>query len=61
MFTNDWPTTEDMVFGNGRDLSGWILDFPLLDPNGIDVVDDKNQAYYSSVFSSVALKASKFL
>ncbi|KIM83371.1 hypothetical protein PILCRDRAFT_819610 [Piloderma croceum F 1598] len=56
---NDWPTTSDLVYGNGGNLSGWLLDLDLVTPDGFDVFDSNNQAYYGSVLSSVLAKAAK--
>ncbi|KAF8650407.1 hypothetical protein AX16_005214 [Volvariella volvacea WC 439] len=54
---NDWPTVPDLVFGNGQDLSGWLLDFPLVTPDGINLFSDDNQAFFGSVLWSVMAKA----
>lgn len=54
---NDWPTISDLVYGNGGNLNGWLLDLDLATPDGIDVFDSNNQAFYGSVLSSVMAKA----
>jgi lysophospholipase len=56
---NDWPTALDLVNGNGGNLSGWLLDLDLGTPNGLNIFDDKNQAYFGSILSSVKAKAAK--
>lgn len=56
---NDWPTVKDLVFGNGDQLSGWLLDLDLALPNGINLFDDKNQAFYGGILWSVMAKAAK--
>lgn len=54
---NDWPTVKDMVFGNGGDKPGWMLDFSLASPDGDDIFDDKNQEWYGSIIWSIMAKA----
>lgn len=54
---NDWPTIKDMVYGNGGNLSGWILDLPLASPDGDDVFNQENQDFYGSILWSVYAKA----
>ena len=56
---NDWPTVQDLVYGNGGNLSGWLLDLNLGTPNGFNLFDGKNQAFYGSVLYSVMAKAAK--
>ena len=56
---NDWPTISDLVYGNGGNLSGWLLDLDLATPDGFDLFDSNNQAFYGSVLSSVMAKAAK--
>ena len=56
---NDWPTISDLVYGNGDNLSGWLLDLDLAAPDGFDVFDSNNQAFYRSVLSGVMAKAAK--
>lgn len=57
MFFNNWPTIKDLVYGNGNDLAGWLLDLPFATPDGDDLFDDKNQAFYGSMLYSVMAKA----
>jgi lysophospholipase len=57
LFMNDWPTIPDMVYGDGKDLAGWLLDLDLATPDGVNLFDDKNQAYYGSLLWSVSAKA----
>ncbi|KAF4620337.1 hypothetical protein D9613_000636 [Agrocybe pediades] len=56
---NDWPTTDDLVFGNGKELSGWLLDIPFVTPDGDNIFSDKNQAFYGSLLWSVVSKANQ--
>jgi hypothetical protein len=56
---NNWPTVKDLVYGNGNDLGGWLLDINLVSPDGVDLFSDKNQAFFGSVLWSVMSKASK--
>ncbi|EIN11650.1 phospholipase B [Punctularia strigosozonata HHB-11173 SS5] len=59
LFLNNWPTVKDMVYGNGGNLTGWLLDLPLATPDGDDLFNDKNQAWFGSVLWSVEAKANK--
>ncbi|PBK78822.1 phospholipase B [Armillaria solidipes] len=61
LYANDFPTIQDMVFGNGNDRAGWLLDLDLFLPDGDDIFNDDNQAYYGSIMLSVIAKASKGL
>jgi lysophospholipase len=56
---NDWPLIPDLVLGNGNNLSGWIIDLPLPDPDGVDVFSTNNQAFYGSLIWSIEAKANK--
>jgi lysophospholipase len=55
LYMNDFPTIEDLVFGNG-DLSGWLLDLGLVTPDGDDVFSEKNQYFYGSLLWGVVAK-----
>ena len=57
LFFNDWPTIRDLVFGDGKDLGGWLLDLPFASPDGLNVLTDENQAFYGSLLWSVMAKA----
>ncbi|KAL0946696.1 hypothetical protein HGRIS_012883 [Hohenbuehelia grisea] len=57
LFMNDWPAIQDLVLGNNKDLSGWLLEFPLWTPGGINLLGAENQAFFGSVLSSVIAKA----
>ncbi|KAI0028749.1 phospholipase B [Vararia minispora EC-137] len=57
LFANDWPTMEELIFGNGADLSGWLLDLDLAIPGGVDVFNVMNQYFYGSIIWSVMAKA----
>jgi len=59
LYMNDFPTIQDLVYGNGNSLSGWLLDKDLFIPGGINIFNDENQDYYSSVIASVKAKALK--
>lgn len=50
-----------MIFGNGGNLSGWILDLNLAAPDGLDLFDSENQDYFGSILWSVVAKANKSL
>lgn len=61
---NNFPQIRDLVLGNtdtGGDLPGWLLDLDIGIPNGINIFDDKNQAYYGSLLWDVYSKANKGL
>jgi lysophospholipase len=57
LYFNNWPTIPDLVFGNGEELSGWLLDLPFVSPDGVNVFTDNNQDFYGSVLWSVQAKA----
>jgi lysophospholipase len=57
LFFNNWPTIKDLVFGNGADLSGWLLDLPFVTPDGSNLFSDENQAFFGSLLWSVISKA----
>ncbi|RDB16981.1 Lysophospholipase 1 [Hypsizygus marmoreus] len=59
LFFNNWPTIYDMVLGNGKDMDGWLLDFSLVTPDGINLFSDMNQAFFGSLLWSVIAKAFK--
>jgi lysophospholipase len=46
------------VYGNGQNLSGWLLDLDLFLPAGLNILDDKNTFFFQSVIASVVAKAS---
>lgn len=54
---NNWPTIDDLVFGNGQSLAGWLLDLPFVNPDGGNVLSDKNQAFFGSILWSIISKA----
>ena len=45
------------MYGNGGDLTGWLLDLDLFLPAGLNVLDDKNTFFFQSVVTSVVAKA----
>ncbi|KAH8119292.1 phospholipase B [Phellopilus nigrolimitatus] len=59
LFFNDWPKIPDMIFGNGGNLSGWILDLNLATPDGDNLFDEDNQYFFGSLLWSVVAKADK--
>jgi lysophospholipase len=54
---NDFPTIRDLVYGNGENLSGWLLDLDLATPDGINLFSDDNQYFFGSLLWSVLAKA----
>lgn len=54
---NDWPDILDLVFGNGDNFSGWLLDLPFATPDGDDIFSDDNQYFFGSILWSVKAKA----
>jgi lysophospholipase len=56
---NDWPTIPDLVFGNGNNLSGWLIDLGFVLPDGIDIFSTNNQAFFGSIIWSTEAKANK--
>ena len=54
---NDFPDIDELVFGNGKDLDGWLLDLPFASPDGDNVLTEQNQNFYGSVLWSVIAKA----
>ncbi|KAI0066051.1 phospholipase B [Artomyces pyxidatus] len=59
MYMNDWPTVKDMVYGNGVNTSGWLLDLALATPDGDNLFSKLNQEWYGSLLWSVVAKANK--
>ncbi|EPQ56964.1 hypothetical protein GLOTRDRAFT_73425 [Gloeophyllum trabeum ATCC 11539] len=49
LYMNNWLTIKDMVFGNGGNLSGWLLDLNLAAPAGIDLFNQDNQYFFGSL------------
>ncbi|KZP28406.1 phospholipase B [Athelia psychrophila] len=56
---NDWPTISDLVYGNGGNLSGWLLDMDLIIPDGIDVLNKGNLDFFDSLLTSIDAKRSQ--
>jgi lysophospholipase len=54
---NDFPTMNDLVVGNGDNMTGWQLHIPLVTPDGSDVLSEVNQQWYGSILWSVFSKA----
>jgi lysophospholipase len=53
---NDFPTIKDLVYGNGDNFQGWLLNLPLATPDGVNVLSKNNQLWYSSILWSVYAK-----
>lgn len=53
---NDFPTIENLVFGNGGNMSGWLLDLPLFAPDG-SFSSKESQLWYGDILESVFAKA----
>ena len=58
---NDFPDIKDLVFGDGKDLSGWILDLDLAAPGGDNLFGDENQWFFGSILYSIQAKANQGL
>ncbi|KAI0313929.1 phospholipase B [Amylostereum chailletii] len=56
LYLNNWPTVPDMIFGNGNDLSGWLLDLSLPTPGGRNILNRDNRDFYDTVLDSAQLK-----
>ncbi|KAG2146011.1 phospholipase B [Suillus bovinus] len=57
LLMNDWPSITELVYGNGRNFSGWMLDLDLIVPSSPLVNDRNNQEYWGSILASVESKA----
>ncbi|KAF5389496.1 hypothetical protein D9757_004325 [Collybiopsis confluens] len=57
LFFNNFPTLSELVFGNGQDLSGWLLDLAFATPDGDDLFSEYNQYFFGSILWSVMSKA----
>jgi lysophospholipase len=57
MILNDWPTSNELVFGNGDSSAGWLLDLNLAVPGGADLLSQDNQWFYGSLIWSIMAKA----
>ncbi|KAG1723798.1 phospholipase B [Suillus lakei] len=57
LLMNDWPSIQDLVYGNGGTLSSWMLDLDLIVPSSPSVSDGNNQEYWGSILASVESKA----
>ncbi len=54
---NDFPKINDLVQGNGDNMTGWLLHLPLLTPDDPNVFSKENQYWYGSILWSVFTKA----
>ncbi|KAG1895501.1 phospholipase B [Suillus fuscotomentosus] len=61
LLMNDWPSINELVYGNGENLSSWIVDLDLIVPSSPSVSDGKNQEYWGSILASVESKANNGL
>ncbi|KAJ3853028.1 phospholipase B [Lentinula lateritia] len=57
LFFNNFPTLGELVFGNGNNLTGWLLDIAFATPDGDDVFSEYNQYFFGSILWSVMSKA----
>ncbi|KAF9241566.1 phospholipase B [Melanogaster broomeanus] len=57
LLINDWPSLSSLVYGDGANLSGWMLDLDLIAPSSINLGDRNNQEYWGSILASVEAKA----
>ncbi|KAJ6609839.1 phospholipase B [Mycena sp. CBHHK59/15] len=57
LFFNNWPTIPDLVYGNGGDLDGWLLDLSFVTPDGDNLFSQDNQYFFGSILWSVISKA----
>jgi lysophospholipase len=56
LYANDFPNIRGLVEGTGDGHEGWLLDIPLVTPDGDNIFSDLNQYYYGSVLWSVVAK-----
>lgn len=54
---SDWPSPSTLVYGDGAELSGWMLDLDLVAPSSLNLGDVNNQEYWGSILASVEAKA----
>lgn len=57
LYFNNWPPLEEMVVGDGEGRDGWMLDIPLVTPDGIDILSHNNQVFFDNILASVNAKA----
>jgi len=57
LYLNDFATVPDIVYGNGEDRTGWLLDLDLFLPAGFNILDSKNTFFFQSIITSVVAKA----
>jgi lysophospholipase len=53
---NDFPPIRELVQGNGKNLTGWLLDIAFITPAGDDLLSKMNQYWYGSILWSVVAK-----
>lgn len=61
LLMNDWPSINELVYGNGENLSSWMVDLDLIVPSSPSVSDGNNQEYWGSILASVESKANNGL
>jgi lysophospholipase len=61
LLLNDWPSITELVYGNGGNLSSWMLDLDLIVPSSPSMTDSNNQEYWGSILASVESKANNGL
>lgn len=61
LLMNDWPSINELVYGNGGNLSSWMLDLDLIVPSSALISDSNNQEYWGSILASVESKANNGL
>ncbi|KAG2119615.1 phospholipase B [Suillus discolor] len=61
LLMNDWPSINELVYGNGENLSSWMVDIDLIVPSSPSVSDGNNQEYWGSILASVESKANNGL
>ncbi|KAF8894137.1 phospholipase B [Infundibulicybe gibba] len=59
LYFNNWPTIQDLVYGDGQDRDGWLLDLPFVTPDGDNLFSELNQYFFGSILWSVEAKAYK--
>ena len=57
LYMNDFPTIKDLVYGDGNNTQGWLLNLPLATPDGDNVFSEYNQKWYGSILWSIYAKA----
>ena len=61
MYLNDFPVVPDLVWGNGNELNGWLLDLELIAPGGFNILNSDNRDFLDNLSDSVQAKANRSL